>query len=126
MSSTIILHQPIPEKVIKHSLDNSISTVQILQQKLIEKGFVFLQNQKIGNYNFNFYCSKHKIAIEIDGYAHEFSDVYSKDLPKKLHIHSLGIVVFRFTDYQVLTDIEEIIRAVKNHIKTSVEHPYVV
>lgn len=118
MATSIILHQPVSEKVIRHSLDNSLPAIQLLQQKLTAKEFFFHQNVKIQNYSFDFYNPSYKIAIDIDGYAHEFSEVFSNDASKKLYINSLGIVVFKFTDYQILTDIEEIVRAIKNQIKS--------
>ncbi|WP_152538554.1 endonuclease domain-containing protein [Aquimarina macrocephali] len=125
-SQTIPLYQKVSEKIIRHSLDSSITTIDQLHQKLTEKGFHFLRNKAVKNYNFDFYCTTSKIAIEIDSYAHEFSDIHNLDAPKKLFISSLGITVLRFTDYQILTDIEEIIRTVKNQIKTSTECIYVV
>ena len=93
MRSQIVLHQPESEKIIKYSLNNSIPATEELYKALTEKGFYFHRNHKVNNYTFDFYCPKTKIAIEIDGYAHEFSEVYSQDAPKKLHIHSLGITV---------------------------------
>lgn len=117
MASSLVLHQPLSEKVIRHSLNNSLPAIQLLKQKFIDKKYSFLQNKNIANYSFDFYHPTYKIAVDIDGYAHEYEEVYSNDAPKKLYIHSLGIVVFKFTDYQVLTDIEEIIRAIKNQIK---------
>lgn len=125
-SQTIPLYQKVSEKIIRHSLDNSITAVDQLHQKFIQKGFHFLRNQVINNYTFNFYCSTLKIAIEIDSYSHEYSDIHNLDAPKKLYISSLGITVLRFTDYQILTDIEEISRTIKNQIKTSNECVYVV
>ena len=125
MTSKIILHQPESEKIIRYSLNNSIQANEKLYQKLIQKGFYFIQNHTIHNYTFDFYCPSLKIALEIDGYAHEFEDIYSQDAPKKLHIHSLGITVFRFTDYQILVDIEEILRALKHEIKLN-QGTYVV
>ncbi len=119
MTSQIILHQPKSEKIIRYSLNNSISVTEKLQKKLYEKGYQFLRGYEIGNYSFDFYCPQLKIAIEIDGYAHEFSDVYNNDAPKKLRIQSLGIVVLKFTDHQILVDIEEILRSIKHQIKLS-------
>ncbi|WP_062056361.1 endonuclease domain-containing protein [Aquimarina longa] len=125
-SQPIPLYQKVSEKVIRHSLDNSITAIDKLHLKLLEKGFHFLRNQTIRNYSFDFYCSNAKIAIEIDGYAHEFSDIHNLDATKKLFIASLGITVLRFTDYQILTDIEEVTRTVKNQIKTTTESIYAV
>ncbi|SEL16133.1 Very-short-patch-repair endonuclease [Aquimarina amphilecti] len=126
MRSQILLHQPESEKIIKYSLNNSIPATEELYERLTNKGFYFLRNHKVNNYTFDFYCPALKIAIEIDGYAHEFSEVYSQDAPKKLHINSLGITVLRFTDYQILVDIEEIFRALKHEIKISNQNSYVV
>ncbi|WP_298541607.1 DUF559 domain-containing protein [uncultured Aquimarina sp.] len=126
MTPQIVLHQPESEKTIRYSLNNSIPATEELYKRLREKGFFFKRNYKINNYTFDFYCPSLKIALEIDGYAHEFSEVYSQDTPKKLHIHSLGITVLRFTDYQILVDIEEIFRALKHQIKLSNRSRYVV
>ncbi|WP_109299647.1 endonuclease domain-containing protein [Aquimarina sp. AU474] len=120
MSAHVIpLYQKVPEKVIRHSLNNTIKVIDDLEIKLNEKGYHFLRNQTIGRYHFNFYCPQLKIAIEIDGYAHEFLEIYNQDAPKKLCISSLGITVFRFTDHQILVDIDEVLRALKNQIKSA-------
>ena len=126
ISHTIPVYQKVSEKVIRHSLDNSITSIHQLHQKLMEKGVPFLKNESIENYKFDFYCPKSKIAIEVDSYAHEFLDIHNLDAPKKLFISSLGITVFRFTDYQILTDVEEIIRTIQNQINTSTNSGYVI
>lgn len=126
MASRVILHQPKSETIVRHSLNNSLSATEKLHQELTKKGFNFIRDYTIHNYSFDFYCPKLKIALEIDGYAHEFSDVFSQDAPKKLHIHSLGITVFKFTDYQILVDIEEIIRALKHQAQLLSQNTYVV
>ncbi len=120
MSTHIIpLHQKMPEKIIRHSLNNTIKVIDELELKLNEKGYHFLRNQTMGRYHFNFYCPQLKIAIEIDGYAHEFLEIYNQDAPKKLFISSMGITVLRFTDHQILVDIDEVLRTLKNQIKSS-------
>ncbi len=127
MSSQIIpLHQKVPEEVIRHSLNNTSKAITLLEHELYNKGYHFIKNQKIGSYNFNFYCPKLRIAIEIDGYAHEFSDIHNQDAPKKLSISSLAITVLRFTDYQVLIDLDEVFRILKSQITSSATHHYVV
>ncbi len=127
MSSPIIpLYQKVSEKIIRHSLNNTINAIDKLNDELNEKGYRFLKDQTIGLYNFNFYCPNLRIAIEIDGYAHEFLDIHNQDAPKKLHISSLGITVLRFTDYQVLVDMDEIFRTLKNQIQSSKTNSYVV
>ncbi len=127
MSTQVIpVHQKVPEKIIRHSLNNTIKAIDILHMKLKEKGYHFTKNRQIGNYHFNFYCPKLKIALEIDGYAHEFQEIHNQDAPKKLFISSLGVTVLRFTDYQILVDIDEIFRAINNLIQLSTTRSYVV
>lgn len=115
MSSQISIYRPKTEKVIRYSLNNALSAIEKLALELNRKGFLFERNFVISNYNFDFFCLKSRVAIEIDSYAHEYSDVLSRDAAKKLYIQSYGITVFKFTDYQILTDMEEIIRALKYH-----------
>ncbi|MBL0683559.1 endonuclease domain-containing protein [Aquimarina mytili] len=127
MSSQIVpLYQKAPEEVIRHSLNNTTKTIDILELELQKKGYYFIKNQKIGRYNFDFYCSELRIAIEIDGYAHEFSEIHNQDAPKKLFISSLDITVLRFTDYQILIDMDEVFRILKGQIESSITHQYVV
>ena len=113
------------ENFIRHTLNNSLSTIKILEKELEVKGYHFEKGIQLQNYSFDFFDPVHKIALCIDNYAHEFSEIYRMDVPKKVHIQSLGITIFRFTDYQILTDIEEIFRALKNiHIQTSTSPAY--
>ncbi len=125
-TQTITRYQKVSETLIRHTLDNSIVAIDQLHQKLIEKGLHFIRNQAIGNYMFDFYCPQLKIAVEIDSYAHEFSDIYNLDAPKRCIIASLGIVVLKFTDYQILTDIEEITRTIRHQVQTSSDTAYVI
>ncbi|MHA7056126.1 endonuclease domain-containing protein [Aquimarina sp. M1] len=126
MTSPIPVHQPESENIIRYSLNNSIPATEKLYTTLKDKGYFFNRNHCINNYTFDFYSPQLKIAIEVDGYAHEFTDVYSQDEPKKLHIDSLGITVLRFTDYQILVDIEEVIRTLKYLVKSAKNRKYVV
>lgn len=127
MSSQMIpLHQKLPEEIIKHSLNNTSNAISVLKDELYTKGYHFLTNQNIGRYHFDFFCPDLKIAIEVDGYAHEFVDIHNQDAPKKLYIASLGITVLRLTDYQILVDIDEIFRTLKHQIQSSTSRSYVV
>lgn len=107
------------EKIIRHVLTNASQAISFLEHHLKAKGFTFQRDFEIDNYHFDFFNPQYNVAIEIDGYINESYDVFNTDQFKKLNIHSLGISVFRFTDYQILTDIDEVIRAIKNHIKTT-------
>ena len=103
----------IVSKPIKHSLYNALPAMNSLEKLLVEKEFSFLKNYRVGQYHFDYYCPNFKIALEVDEYLYEPIDAYSSDSLKKLTIPSLGIQVLKFTDYHILTDPEEILRAIK-------------
>ena len=111
----IPLYQPNSETNIKKSLNSTIPVFKILSNALNKANYEFVENKKIENYQFDFYFPNLNTAIIIDGYAHEFSEIYNKDLQKKLFIHSLNITVFKFTDHLISTNIDEIIKILKKH-----------
>lgn len=125
MTAQIALHRPISEKIIRHSLNNSLMVLDHLSENLIQKGYEFIRNHQIGNYKFDFYFPESKQAIEVDSYAHEFSEIYNQDTSKVLQIHSLGIKVIKLTDHQILIDIDEVFRLLKNP-NTSITTNHVV
>ena len=42
------------------------------------------------------------LGIEVDGYSHQFVEVYNKDGEKEKWMKELGIGLLRFSDEQVL------------------------
>ncbi|GEM_PF-3402437 len=53
------------------------------------------------------------LAIGVDGYSHEFIEVYNKDLKKDKKLNELGITVLRFSDHQVLKEMDNVLRAIE-------------
>lgn len=110
---------PTTETVIQHSLTNSQCATQKLEQLLAESNlsnYKFSSKVHMGYYNFDFYSEDLRLAIEIDSYINDITGIPNKDQPKKLFISSLNIHVLRFTDYQVFTDHDEILRLIKRSL----------
>jgi len=68
------------------------------------------------------------LGIEIDGYSHQFLEVFNKDKKKTKKMNNLGITILRFSDYQVLKEMENVLRAIEQHItnleiNTGLTHP---
>lgn len=76
----------------------------------------FHRQKPIDEYIVDFFCNKLQLAIECDGYSHELLDVYNKDVKKTKRLNDLGIYVLRFSDYQVVNDIENVLRAIEDYI----------
>mgnify|MGYP001011223541 CR=1 FL=1 len=75
-----------------------------------------LSGKPIDEYIVDFFCNKLQLAIECDGYSHELLDVYNKDVKKTKRINDLGIYVLRCSDYQVVNDIDNVLRAIEDYI----------
>ena len=99
--------------------NNSTETEIYLWLKLKGKqmyGYDFHRQKPIDNYIVDFFCNKLMLAIEVDGYSHEFLEVYNKDIIKEKRLNELGIHVLRFSDYQVLKDMENVLLAIEYFI----------
>ena len=85
-------------------------------------GYDFHRQKPIDNYILDFFCYELMLGIEVDGYSHEFLEVYEKDLVKEKRMNEIGIQVLRFSDYQVLKDTENVIRAIEYFITEFEKH----
>lgn len=79
-------------------------------------GYDFHRQKPIDNYIVDFFCNKLQLAIECDGYSHEILEVYEKDVKKTKRLNELGVYVLRFSDYQIMNDIDNVIRAIEDYI----------
>ena len=115
----IIYYNPILKKFARELRNNSTETEIYLWLKLKGKqmyGYDFHRQKPIDNFIVDFFCSKLMLAIEVDGYSHEFLEVYNKDIIKEKRLNELGIHVLRFSDHQVLKDMENVLLAIEYFI----------
>ena len=76
----------------------------------------FHRQKPIDNYILDFFCYELLLGIEVDGYSHEIVEVYNKDIIKEKRMNELGITILRFSDFEVLRDMENVIRAIEFYI----------
>lgn len=65
----------------------------------------------------DFYCHKAKLVIEVDGGYHDIPEQYKYDKAREQEIEELIIKVIRFTNEQVLFDIENTLKKIEEEIK---------
>ena len=75
-------------------------------------GFKFRRQHPLGIYIADFFCYQLKLAIEVDGRIHERADIRQTDAERQKLIEADGIRVMRFTNEQVLTNIEEVVKTI--------------
>jgi very-short-patch-repair endonuclease len=66
--------------------------------------YKFLRQKPVGGYIVDFYCSELRLVIEIDGDSHAETVEYDEERTKLLN--SLGLHVIRYTNDDVLQNIE--------------------
>jgi len=79
-------------------------------------GYDFHRQKPIDEYIVDFFCNKLQLAIECDGYSHEILDILEKDVRKTRRLNELGIMVLRFSDHQIMNDIDNVISAIEDFI----------
>ncbi len=71
------------------------------------------------NYIADFMCKELMLVIETDGYTHQFEETIRKDNEKQQALEEAGFMVLRFTDDEVLHNIENVRQAILFAVETS-------
>ena len=76
----------------------------------------FRRQHPISIYIADFYCHNVKLVIELDGGYHENKDVKIYDKTRENDIRGFGIKVLRFTNQEVINNIEGVLIEISNNI----------
>jgi methylmalonyl-CoA mutase cobalamin-binding domain/chain len=94
----------------------------VLSNKGIED-LKFRRQHIIGEYIVDFVCLEKKLVIEVDGGIHDTIEQKEHDQYRTDWLISKGFKVVRYTNKQVLTDINNTIESVRKELKTNLEVP---
>ncbi len=86
-------------------------------------GIKFRRQHPAAIYVLDFYAHKIKLAIEIDGGIHTLEEVKRNDAERQLYLESLGIHFLRFTNGQVIHNLEYVIEKIKSKMTTLLNSP---
>jgi len=64
----------------------------------------------------DFYCHQAKLIIEVDGGYHKIPSQYEYDCNRDKDLEELGLKVIRFTNEEVLSDIENVLKRIEHEI----------
>jgi len=67
-------------------------------------GYKFIKQKIVFNYILDFYCAELSLAVEIDGESHNQKQEYDK--VRKDLLRSCGITILRFTNEEVMENLE--------------------
>ena len=84
-------------------------------------GFKFRRQHPVGPFVLDFYCPDWKLAIEVDGAAHDFPERAEQDERRTMWLNNQGINVMRFAARSVLAreEIEGVLVAIRSALPPS-------
>ena len=80
------------------------------------KGCQFYRQKPVGDYIVDFFCPRAKLVIEVDGSQHHSDEMTEYDRIRDEYLSSLGLRVLRFTNSDVLTHIEGVVKRIEEEI----------
>ena len=80
-------------------------------------GLQFRRQHPINLFIADFYCPKIKLIIEVDGSIHEIPEYQTHDIGRSEILNDFGITVIRFTNEQILNEIDSTIEQIETTAK---------
>ncbi len=77
----------------------------------------FRRQYVIGNYIVDFYCHRAKLVVELDGSQHYDPEGINRDAERTQYLESLGIMVLRFSNLDVLQRFQSVCEMIDNVVK---------
>ena len=79
-------------------------------------GHRFRRQHIIGDYIVDFVCLSSLLVVEIDGKYHQEEETQQNDEVRTDFLNSLGYKVIRFTNEEVVADIDHVINQIKSEL----------
>ena len=98
---------------------NMTDAERLLWSKVRRKqlnSYQFYRQKNVGNYIVDFYCPSGKLIIELDGGQHYTEEGKKKDEIRDQYLDSLGFTVLRFSDREVLKNLEGVIEKIHDQL----------
>jgi very-short-patch-repair endonuclease len=80
------------------------------------RGYAFRRQRPVLNYIADFMCQELMLVIEVDGNTHTWEEVARRDARKQADLEAAGFRVLRFTDQEVLTQMNRVLARIEEYI----------
>ena len=110
---------PIVFELAKKLRNNVTHTEMILWGRLKESfpELKFRRQHPISIYIADLYCHSEKLVIEIDGSIHNSEESKIKDDERQKDLESLGLMVIRFKNKEILNKLDMVLKIIENNLK---------
>jgi very-short-patch-repair endonuclease len=76
-------------------------------------GYHFRRQHAIGRFVFDLYCPERKLIVEVDGPVHDEEEQRMRDEWRTRTLEQAGYRVIRFTNAQVITNMDGVLSAIR-------------
>jgi len=76
-------------------------------------GRKFRRQHSLGRYIVDFYCPAERLALELDGAAHDSEQAWGRDETRTAYLQSLGVRVIRFENRDVIENLEGVLALIR-------------
>jgi very-short-patch-repair endonuclease len=109
-------------------LRRKMSLPEVLLWQLLRQrpyGLKFRRQHGTGDYVLDFYCSDARLAIEVDGHAHDTGDRPERDEQRDAWLQHSGVETLRIPASDVLADVTKAAEAIVQHTRARLplHHP---
>jgi very-short-patch-repair endonuclease len=78
----------------------------------------FRRQYAIGSYIADFYCVEKRLVIELDGDSHFTKEGQLYDLERTEYFNACNIIVLRFTNTDVMRNLDGVLTIIERHIRS--------
>ena len=119
-------YNPVLKPFSRNLRSDMTDAEQLLWSRLRRKqilGLQFYRQKPLANYIVDFYCAAANLVIELDGSQHFEPDHQASDVERDQVLKSLGLLVLRFDNRQVLTELDAVMSVVFNTVEKQIQIP---
>ncbi|MCH7380309.1 MULTISPECIES: endonuclease domain-containing protein [Acinetobacter] len=105
---------------------NMTDAEQLLWQRIRRKqilGLQFYRQKPILNFIVDFYCPAVNLVIECDGGQHYTETGLEADQNRDHALSELGLITLRFSNHQILTEIDAVVERIYYVVRQRLESP---
>ena len=107
--------KPFRRKLRKNMTAAEVALWVMIKNKQIN-GERFLRQYSVSHSVLDFYCPKHKLAVELDGAEHFTDEGREYDARRTEYLNSVGIRVIRFENLEVFNYPGQVLEEIKKHL----------
>lgn len=108
-----LLKPLVQENRVEPTVAEKVLWRQLRRQRL--DGYKFRRQHAIDRFIVDFYCRERRLIVEVDGPIHQYTG--EEDAIRQAFLESLGYRVLRFTNAEVMTDMESVLAQIRAALK---------